>query len=188
MPDAEDTVRADAPDEVGSDQAADTSGETDAEQATSCLAMLEAERLKSQEYEAKYKRALADYLNLERRTAADVQAGINQAVDGMMRDFLNIYDDFVRARDAYRVDGSETPGLDSVLKNTDAMIRKHGITPIESLGQMFDPQLHEAMATKSDPDLEDQTITQELRKGYIAHDKRVIRTALVEISTKSEMS
>lgn len=188
MSDGEDAVRADVSDEAGSALAADASDEANAEQKASCLAMLEAEKLRSQEYEAKYKRALADYQNLERRTATDVQAGINRAVDGMLRDFLNIYDDFVRARDAYRAYGSETPGLDSVLKNTDAMLRKHGITPIESLGHTFDPLLHEAMATKSDPALEDQTITQELRKGYIAHDKRVIRTALVEISTKSEVN
>ena len=188
MSDAEDAVRVDVSDEAGSDLAAETPGKISTEQEASCLAMLEAEKLKSEEYEAKYKRALADYMNLERRTASDVQAGINQAADGMMRDFLDIYDDFVRARDAYRAGGTETPGLDSVLKNTDAMLRKHGITPIASLGRTFDPLLHEAMATKSDPDLEDQTITQELRKGYIAHDKRVIRTALVEISTKNKVN
>ena len=188
MPDTEDKVRTSASDATEPIPDKDAAAKNRTESETPCLDMLETEKLKSQEYEAKYKRALADYQNLERRTAADVQAGINQAVDGMVRDFLNIYDDFIRARDAYRVDGSETPGLDSVLKNIDAMLRKHGIIPIESLGQMFDPRLHEAMATKSDPNLEDQTIIQELRKGYIAHDKRVIRTALVEISTKSVVS
>lgn len=188
MSNVEEKVRVDVSDGAEPDLAADTPDEAGEEHEAPYLAMLEAEKLKSQEYEAKYKRALADYMNLERRTAADIQTGINQAVDGMMRGFLDIYDDFVRARDAYRADGSETPGLDSILKNTDAMLRKHGIAPIESLGHTFDPLLHEAMATKSDPNLEDQTITQELRKGYIARDKRVIRTALVEISTKREVN
>lgn len=148
-----------------------------------CQDALEAERSKSQEYEEKYKRALADYVNLERRTTADIQNGINRALDGMVREFLDIYDDFARARDSYRAEGAGTAGLDSILKNADAMLRKHGVTPIESLGRIFDPRLHEAMSTKSNPALEEQTITQELRKGYIAQD-RVIRPALVEISTK----
>ena len=158
-------------------------GTTNAMADKACQDPLEAERAKSQEYEEKYKRALADYVNLERRTAADIQNGINRAMDGMVREFLDIYDDFARARDAYRAEGAGTAGLDSILKNADAMLRKHGVTPIESLGRIFDPRLHEAMSTKSNPALEEQTVTQELRKGYIAQD-RVIRPALVEISTK----
>ena len=146
-------------------------------------AELEAERRRSQEYEAKYKRALADYANLERRTATDIQNGINTETDSLLRDFLEIHDDFVRARDAYRSGGSETAGLDSIIRNVNAMLKRRGIEAIETVEHTFDPRLHEAMLTKTEPDMEEHTVTRELRKGYITHG-RVIRPALVEISTK----
>lgn len=159
------------------------SHEDNPEGGTGLEAELEAERQRSQDYEAKYKRALADYANLERRTATDIQNGINADTDSLLRDFLEIHDDFVRARDAYRSDGSETAGLDSIIRNVDAMLKRRGVKAIETVERTFDPRLHEAMLTKTEPDLEEQTVTRELRKGYITHG-RVIRPALVEISTK----
>lgn len=135
------------------------------------------------DYEEKYKRALADYANLERRTALDVRNKINEAIDGMARDFLEIYDEFALAREAYRKAGLETSGLDSVLRNAEAMLKRRDIEAIKSVGRAFDPSLHEALSSKTDPDLDEQTVTKELRKGYMTRG-RVIRPALVEISTK----
>lgn len=153
------------------------------EDGTGAEAELEAERQRSQDYEDKYKRALADYANLERRTATDIQNGINKETDSLLRDFLEIHDDFVRARDAYRSGGSETSGLDSIIRNVNAMLKRRGVESIKAAECAFDPRLHEAMLTKTEPDLEEQTVTRELRKGYITHG-RVLRPALVEISTK----
>ncbi|MCE2507771.1 MAG: nucleotide exchange factor GrpE [Nitrosopumilaceae archaeon] len=150
---------------------------------TGLEADLEAERRRSQDYEAKYKRALADYANLERRTTTAIQNGINSERDSLLRDFLEIHDDFVRARDAYHSGGSETAGLDSIIRNVDTMLKRWGVETIKAAECTFDPRLHEAMLTKTEPDLEEQTVTRELRKGYITHG-RVIRPALVEISTK----
>ena len=141
------------------------------------------EKQKAAEWEEKYKRALADYANLERRSAKTIQDGIDSAVTSMARGFLDIYDDFVRARDAYVAAGSDTDGLDSILRNTDTLFRDMGVAPIESLGKVFDPHYHEAMLTVPRADLDEHTITRELRKGYIINGK-VLRPALVEISTK----
>ena len=146
-------------------------------------AELEAERRRAQEYEDKYKRALADYVNLERRTSSDIQNGINQKTDPLLRDFLDIYDDFVRARDSYRSGGADTAGLDSIIRNAEAMFKRNGVDAIESEGRPFDPRLHEAMLTREEPDMDEHTVVRELRKGYITHG-RVVRPALVEISTK----
>lgn len=138
----------------------------------------EASRWKEQ-----YKRALADYRNLERRTAKDIQDGINQATDKVLRGFLDIYDDFVRARNAYAATDSKAEGLDLVVKNADVLLKKMGVVVLEPLGDIFDPHNQVAIESKVDPDLDEQTVTAVLRKGYIVND-RVIRTALVEISTK----
>ena len=134
--------------------------------------------------EDRYKRALADYRNLERRSAQDIQDGINQATDKIMRGFLDIYDDFVRARNAYAATDIKTEGLDAVVKNADVLLKKIGVVAVEPLGDIFDPHNQEAIQSKVDPDLDEQTVTAVLRKGYIVND-RVLRPALVEISTKN---
>lgn len=139
---------------------------------------------KAKRWEEKYKRALADYRNLERRSARDIRDGINQAADEMMRGFLEIYDDFGRARGAYADADINTDGLDSVLKNADAFLKKAGVSAVDPLGDTFDPHSQEAIQSKEDPDLDEHTVTAVLRKGYIVND-RVLRPALVEISTKS---
>ena len=73
--------------------------------------------------------------------------------------------------------------LDSILKNMDSLLEKYHIKEIDALGEIFNPNFHEAISIISDPDLDDNTITKELRKGYISHE-RVIRPTLVEISKK----
>jgi molecular chaperone GrpE len=101
----------------------------------------------------------------------------------MMLKFLSIYDDFVRAKDALAKQKINTDGLSAILKNMDLFLLENGITPIEALGEIFDPQLHEAISVKKDPSLDDNTITAEIRKGYILQH-RIIRPSLVEISKK----
>ena len=59
------------------------------------------------------------------------------------------------------------------------------VIPIEALGEIFDPNFHEAISIISDPTLDDNTITKEIRKGYISHE-RIISPTLVEISKKED--
>ena len=133
--------------------------------------------------EEKLKRSLADFANLQKKTESDIQRGVHNQTDKLFLDFLQIYDDFLRARAAFASGGTDTGGLDSILKNMDSFLARYGITEIDALGEIFDPNLHEAISIVPDPDLDDDTITKEIRKGYISH-KRVIRPALVEISKK----
>jgi len=65
----------------------------------------------------------------------------------------------------------------------DSLLQKYRIVPIDALGEIFNPNFHEAISIVNDPDLDDNTITKEIRKGYISHE-RVIRPTLVEISKK----
>jgi molecular chaperone GrpE len=57
------------------------------------------------------------------------------------------------------------------------------VAPIDALGEIFDPNIHEAISVITDSSLDDNTITKEIRKGYISQ-KRIIRPTLVEISKK----
>ena len=147
-------------------------------------AQLKQEQEKTTSYEKKLQYLLADFENLKKRTELDVQSKVNSALDSMMLKFLSIYDDFVRAKDALAKQKINTDGLSAILKNMDLFLSENGITPIEALGEIFDPQLHEAISVKEDPSFDDNTITAEIRKGYILQN-RIIRPSLVEISKKA---
>lgn len=137
-------------------------------------------------YEKKLQYLLADFENLKKRTESEVQTRVNSMLIEIMMKFLSIYDDFVRAKDVLGKQHVNTDGLDGILKNMNSFLSEYGVTPIEVIGEIFDPKLHEAIAVKEDASLDDDTITKEIRKGYILHT-RVIRPSLVEISkTKLE--
>ena len=76
-------------------------------------------------------------------------------------------------------------GLDSIIKNMESFLQQNNVAPIEALGEIFDPNLHEAISIVNNPELDDDTITKEIRKGYISQN-RVIRPSLVEISKKEK--
>lgn len=143
--------------------------------------LLEKEKQKVKDCEEKIKHVLADYQNLNRKTQSDIEKGVNTIIDEFMIDFLKIYDDFLRAKNSFNDSNINTQGLDSILRNMDSLLSKYNVTPIDSLGEIFDPNFHEAISVINDPNLDDNTITKEIRKGYISH-KRVIRPSLVEIS------
>ena len=150
---------------------------------------LKAQLTKEQEtvalYEKKLQYLLADFENLKKRTELDVQNRVNSIIDEIMLKFLSIYDDFVRAKEALAKQKVNTEGLDAILKNMNSFLTEYGVTPIDALGEIFDPKLHEAISVKEDQTLDNDTITEEIRKGYILQN-RVIRPSLVEISKKSK--
>ncbi|MDE1829201.1 MAG: nucleotide exchange factor GrpE [Thaumarchaeota archaeon] len=144
---------------------------------------LEKEKEKTASQEKKIQYLLADFENLKKRTELDVQNKVDSIVDNMLLKFLTLYDDFIRAKDVLSKQKVNTSGLDAILKNMNSFLSEYGVRPIEAVGEIFDPRLHEAISIKNDPTLDDNTITTELRKGYILKD-RIIRPSLVEISKK----
>ncbi len=145
--------------------------------------LLDLEKQKTSEYEEKLKLVLADFQNLDRKTQTDIQNGVNSKINEFVLDFLKIYDDFVLAKEVFSESKINSEGLDSILKNMDSLLKKYHVVSIDALGEIFDPNYHEAISIITDPDLDDNTITKEIRKGYISHE-RVIRPTLVEISKK----
>ncbi len=145
--------------------------------------LLELEKQKVLEHEEELKHVLADFQNLNRKTQSDIENGVNTKVDEFVLDFLKIYDDFVRAKEVFSESKINTAGLDSILKNMNSLLKKYHVITIDALGEIFNPNFHEAISIITDPDLDDNTITKEIRKGYISHE-RVVRPTLVEISKK----
>ena len=147
--------------------------------------LLELEKQKVYQFEEKLKHVLADFQNLSRKTQSDIEHGVNSKINEFMLDFIKIYDDFLRAKEVLSESKINADGLNSILKNMESLMKKYNVTPIEALGEIFDPNYHEAISIISDPTLDDNTITKEIRKGYISHE-RIIRPTLVEISKKED--
>jgi len=145
--------------------------------------LLAQEKQKSQDLENKLKLALADFQNLSRKVQSDIENGVNAKIAQFIIEFLTIYDDFTRANEIFSKDEKNKVGLDSILKNMDSLLAKNNVKPIDALGEIFNPNYHEAISIINDPQLDENTITKEIRKGYISQN-RVIRPTLVEISKK----
>jgi molecular chaperone GrpE len=171
--------------EEGTENHIEERHETEKENIEELKTQLEQEKQKVASYEKKIQYLLADFENLKKRTELDVQNKVNAITYDIVLKFLSIYDDFVRAREALSKQKTNREGLDGILKNMNSFLSELGVKPIETLGEIFDPRFHEAISIKEDPELDDNTITAELRKGYILKD-RVIRPSLVEISKKRD--
>ena len=133
--------------------------------------------------EDKLQRALADYQNLEKRSQSEIQQKVLQKTNQLMLNFIGIYEDFVRAKTALTSDQVNTEGLDAIIKNMEMLLSENNIKPIDAIGEIFDPRLHEAVSTIEDNSLEDGTITKEVAKGYISFQE-AIRPSKVIVSKK----
>ena len=149
--------------------------------------LLEKEKQNSSIVIGKWKRILADYQNLEKRMKQEIVDSVNIKVDKLIMDFLNVYENFVRAKEAYVNDGINVKGLESIIKNMESILSEYEVNPIDAVGKIFDPNLHEAVSTVNDQRLEDNTITKEIAKGYISHG-RVVRASKVIVSKKIKLN
>ena len=132
----------------------------------------------------KWKRALADYQNLEKRKEEEIIDKVNTKTDKLIIDFLNVYENFVRAKNVYVNKKISVEGLDIIIKNMESILSEYKVKPIEAAGKMFDPNLHEAVSTVNEQGLDDNTITKEIAKGYISQN-RVIKASKVIVNTKN---
>jgi len=135
-------------------------------------AILEKERQKSL-------RLLADYQNLEKQ----IIDRVNSRGDKIILDFLTVYEDFTRAKDAYEKEGGNVDNLNSIIKNMESILGNYNVKPIETEGKKFDPKLHEVVQEIEDNDHEEGTIVKEIAKGYIIRDE-VLKYSKVCVSKK----
>jgi len=124
-------------------------------------------------------RLLADYQNLEKQT---IQR-INARGDKIILDFLTVYEDFIRAKNAYQKEGGNVSSLNSIIKNMESILDHYEVKPIEVEGKKLDPKLHEVVQEIEDPNHEEGTIVKEIAKGYIIRDE-VMKYSKVCVSKK----
>jgi len=131
----------------------------------------------------KWQRALADYQNLERRTQVEISQRVSSKTNDLLLNFINIYEDFVRAENSLSKEKIDTSGIIAVIKNMENILAENNIKPIDAIGEIFDPQIHEAVSMIVDETLDEGTITQEVSKGYIS-GKAILKPSKVIVSKK----
>jgi len=124
-------------------------------------------------------RLQADYQNLEKQTIDR----INTRGDKIILDFLTVYEDFIRTKDAYEKEGGNVDNLNGIIKNMETILGNYEVRPIETEGRKFDPKLHEVIQEIEDNDHEEGTIVKEIAKGYIIRNE-VMKYSKVCVSKK----
>ena len=132
----------------------------------------------------KWKRALADYDNLEKRTQQEIIDKVSSETGKLILEFLTVYENFIRAKEVYAKEGVNITGLESIIKNMNSLFLEYDVRPIDALGKIFDPNLHEAISIVEDPKLDEDTIIEEIAKGYIIRGK-VLKYSKVCVSKKT---
>ena len=128
---------------------------------------------------------MADFDNYRKQMEKQLASKAESIKAELLLKFLNIRDDYIRALSMAKQSKSDKEvvieGLEGILKNIDSLLASEGVREIEAVGTPFDPNVHDAIAYAERDGLAENTVTAEIRKGYMLND-RVLRPSLVEIS------
>lgn len=136
------------------------------------VAELEELHSKLEESESKYRRALADYHNLQKRVSEEKQDWVRSSNKELLLRLLPVLDTLELANKHINDQGLKV----SINQFLD-ILKVEGVTKIKTVGEVFDPHLMECVTTEEG---EENKVLEELRSGYIMYDK-VLRPAQVKV-------
>jgi molecular chaperone GrpE len=136
-------------------------------------------------YITKLKYLMADFDNYRKQADRQVVARVEAGKAELLLKFLGIRDDYERALATAKKSSSPevAAGLEGILKNIDSLLAGEGVMPIEAVDTPFDPRVHDAVAFLARDDVPDESVTAELRRGYMLNGK-VLRPSMVEVARK----
>ena len=129
-------------------------------------------------------RKQAEFDNYKKRVERDRARANRQAEKTLIMALLPLLDDFERAlgapveasgADAYRA------GVEIIHRQLLEILRKRGVSPIDTSGARFDPELHEAVAYQASEGHGDGDVIDEVRRGY-RFDQELLRAAMVRVA------
>jgi len=147
-------------------------------------------RLESVEQEAKeahdrFLRVSAEFENYKKRSAREMDEFRKFANESLIREMLTVVDNLERALNSSNNDNQANShiaeGVDMTLKEILKVFEKFNVKPIEALGKPFDPNFHQAAMREETNERPENTVLNELEKGYMIHD-RLLRPAMVVVS------
>lgn len=135
-------------------------------------------------HQEQYLRTLADMENLRKRTQREKEDLAKFANENILREILPVIDNLERAiehsEQAENGDGL-LEGVKMTLTQFTQVLSRFGVEPIDSMGQPFDPALHQAMGQMESTDQPVNTVVQQMQKGYQLND-RLLRPAFVMVA------
>lgn len=129
-------------------------------------------------------RAVAEMENVRRRASADIEKAHKFALEKFAQDLLTTLDNFERAltvaEQSEAVDKAFVEGIELTYKGLLNTMQRFDVQPVGAEGEVFNPELHQAMSMQAAPDRENNTILAVLQKGYTLNG-RLLRPAMVMI-------
>ncbi len=151
---------------------------------------VEALRQERDELRDKFMRALADAENARKRAERDRREAEQYGGSRLARDMLSVHDNLKRALDAASEEhraaaAALIEGVELTLRELSSTLAKHGVTAVSpAIGDIFDPQLHQAMFEAPVPGTTAGQIIQVMTEGFLLHD-RLLRPAQVGVSSNT---
>ena len=148
---------------------------------------------KTQEAEENYDRYLrlaAELDNLKKRQERELTEVRQFANDKLLKELVPVLDNLERALEHGRQSAAPEAlmnGLDLVSQDFLKVLGRFGVTPINCVGERFDPAYHHAVMEEEAAEMEDQTVLKELQKGYLLQN-RLLRPAMVVVARNTEKS
>lgn len=133
--------------------------------------------------EDRVKRQMAEFENFRKRTEKEKQTMFSMGERSVIEKMLPIVDNFERGLAAVPENEKDTPlasGMEMVYRQLVKQLEDLGVTPIEAVGQVFDPNFHNAVMQVESEEYPSGTVAQEFQKGYKYHDA-VIRYSMVGV-------
>ena len=147
-------------------------------------AALEEAKSKIQETEDRLLRIAAEFDNTKKRLERERETALKYAEENVLKDLLPGIDNIERAMEQ----GRDSKSIESLLEGVEltrngllATLEKYGVKPIDSIGQPFDPNLHEAIAMEESDKVAPNLVLREYLKGYLFKE-RLLRPAKVIVS------
>ena len=151
-------------------------------------------QLETKEQQAKenYDRLLrvsAEFENYKKRTSRELEEFRKFANQYLIKEMLSVIDNLELAMNSTNghktIDQGLLQGLDMTHKEILKVFEKFNVKPIEAKGQIFDPTYHEAVMQEETDEAGENTVINELQKGYLIHD-RLLRPAMVVVARSKE--
>ncbi len=142
---------------------------------------------KNENYLQRLQRLQADFENYRKRIDRDNANHKRYATERILKKLINHYDDLKRAKkviNALKVEDSVKKGFEMITKNFKKLLEEEGVKAMKCEGEKFDPYKHDAMMVMQNESVPENTVLEELEKGYY-FDKEVLRPAKVVVSKKS---
>src|SRR5580700_5988141 len=141
---------------------------------------LAAEKTRADDNYNKFLLAMADFENYKKRMQRDIESIVTSHRRSLLERFLPVLDNLERALSAGGGDGLRG-GIEQTLKGFEAILAGEGVKTIDVMGKPFDPHIAEAISTKVDADVPDDTVVEVAQKGYTIGDE-LLRPARVIVA------